>query len=484
MGRQAAKNQRRTQPKPQRPQAKQRQRHFFREKVSAGQLEHHRATLANVTTGSGSASPAEDVFDALAGRRRPAVRARLCARLLQRSCVAMEAALERRHGDSWPQHVLKGDLATAQQMWRMCECLCLKPALEHQVLRTTQDRARELLQQRSAGHDAAIKNQVTVKTLQEIMKETAQMDCNGSSEDANGPSSTRTCSDSDQAASTLYSDDDEESFSGVTLSSSSELPSEDDWSGASGNTSMTETITGPGSQEPDDRVSLQASSGPQCKWKTAKETSKYKWKGRTSRALGLPEVHGTPAEQEMSAQGHFMNDEDEEESALSSKLAAAVRNAEIHAANAYVSKALLHDNMCSDVDTATPASSILSASGRTSSAGSFTSTSSRGSSSNSVRFSRKSEVSFFSCPHEAGSADAPGALAYHCSLQTKVFDGPSGHKAKRSPAAEQSATALVTECKENACLSEDDIAEWEDHCDDIAELMSQERSNLLWSMSW
>lgn len=121
-----------------------------------------------------------------------------------------------------------------------------------------------------------------------------------------------------------------------------------------------------------------------------------------------------------------------------------------------------------------------------------------------LRFAGSSEVCFFD------AEDAQDGLrgSYQRPLCTKAFDGPSGHKARRrrhqAPVIEKrqggllvrlglrSASALDTariEVDEEEDESEDDEAveneeDWQDQCNEIAELMSQQRHSLLWSASW
>jgi len=124
-----------------------------------------------------------------------------------------------------------------------------------------------------------------------------------------------------------------------------------------------------------------------------------------------------------------------------------------------------------------------------------------------IRFSRQSEVSFFSLPPPE---NAFRPFEYRRLLDTKVFDGPSGHKAMRTSSSETKASTHWCEdevslprtrwdrsVSETSLDGEDfedwedfwlppeklgeDVEDWEDRCDDIAELMAQQRSCLLWS---
>jgi hypothetical protein len=180
----------------------------------------------------------------------------------------------------------------------------------------------------------------------------------------------------------------------------------------------------------------------------------------------------SPAEATRTAEEN--DEEEEEEHILSSKLVAAVRNAEIHAANARAEQARVNCNGCPLRDIPV-----------TQRAGT-----------NKVKFARKSEVSFFSFDLDHTSLLAPTLLEYRRPLETKVFDGPSGHKARRITSSDSKSAALRDEdeastrpsalynCSEDECSPEEEAEDWEDQCDDIAELMGQQRSCMLWSASW
>jgi len=157
-------------------------------------------------------------------------------------------------------------------------------------------------------------------------------------------------------------------------------------------------------------------------------------------------------------------DEEVEEHLLSSKLVAAVRNAELQVA------AVRADQVLRWVDDSPSAPTPATATPHLS----------RSSGGSRVRFARSSEVSFFDAELELG----PDSLEYRRSLETKVFDGPSGHKAKRTHPSEKKASCPEDRYEVALSTEDDEEDEWEDHCDDIAELMSQERSGLLWSPSW
>lgn len=122
-----------------------------------------------------------------------------------------------------------------------------------------------------------------------------------------------------------------------------------------------------------------------------------------------------------------------------------------------------------------------------------------------LHFSSSSEVCFFAL--DEGSA-GPGELYERC-IQTKVFDGPSGHKARRRKArqleeqrqrrgfgllsrlgfgASSMLDTAKIEVRREEVDEEDDESEEEDdwhyQCDEIAELMTKQRHTILWSASW
>lgn len=84
-----------------------------------------------------------------------------------------------------------------------------------------------------------------------------------------------------------------------------------------------------------------------------------------------------------------------------------------------------------------------------------------------VHFAESSEICFFQ--------NDPTVTEYHRAIETKVFDGPSGHKARH----------VRIQSKNYSCdEDESDDDDIQDHCDGIAELMTQQRHLLLWSSSW
>lgn len=480
--RQAVKNQRRTQPKPRRQQALQRRRHLLRDLFAAGQVGHQPALASAECVGSpklGPACPTDSFHNFLdtarGGRCQGGVHARLCARLLERSSAELEKALERRHGVTWPEHVLQGDFHCMEGMRRICESFCLRPELEHQVLKATKDRAQAILK-RQAEHRSGKQRRAAHRS---IAVETVEIDVNVDP-DSDGSTRQRTqtesTTDADQAASSV---DDDASVAGTLDGASSDA------------TSFDEGLMNDGDLMRIRMASEDTTSGASSSDGESSNAQPWRdsWQRRALRVLGLQRIlpaQSTPASvQQKEPEGvkDFKEppaslgpgqqrekvcadddeDEEEEERLLSSKLVAAVKNAELHAA-----KTMSDLPSCND----TPPSPVT---GRAASGGN----------SSSVRFARSSEVSFFEC-HEEAAAPAQLArtlLQYQRSLETKVFDGPSGHKAKRTLSSDK--VSSPREYVEEESLSpEDEEDEWEDHCDDIAELMSQQRSGMLWAAAW
>jgi len=500
VSRQAAKNQRRTQPKPRRPQALQRRRHLLRDLFAAGQV-GHRSLISAETSGSGKPAgscPGSPRLDPTP--RCEGVRARLCARLLKRSCTELEAALERRHAGMWPEHVLQGDFHAMEGMRRICESFCLRPELEREVLKATADRAQAILTRRTEARSCDPKRAAhhPVTGQGESAEGEGALDSGSDGSTQTGQSfalpSLSSTAESDQGparrrADTMSSVSDDASVAGTLDGASSEGASADE-----GLTIIEEIVRMRAlestSNEDATKLGMAGSSSggssSECE-ADSMPPRRVTWRSRALRVLGLQRLWPSPGvvwadaptqkeeESEESIvtvtipsrsdkqEGSDDYDEEVEEHALSSKLVAAVRNAELQVA------ALRTDQVLRWVDdspdAATSATATLS---RSSSGGS------------SVRFARSSEVSFFDAELEL----APASLEYQRSLETKAFDGPSGHKAKRTPSSEKKASSFVDKDEGALSTEDDEEDEWEDHCDDIAELMSQQRSNLLWSQSW
>lgn len=518
VSRQAAKNQRRTQPKPRRPQALLRRRHLIRDLFAAGQVGHRCLTSAEKLGSAklAGSAPCSPHLGAAPGPvhdgRCEGVRARLCARLLKRSCAELEVALERRHGDLWPQHVLRGDFHAMEGMRRICESFCLRPELERKVLKATADRAQAILTRRTEAQSCKPQQvaQYSIKDQNRIAVGKGGLDSRsgGSTHAGTGNllASQSGAVDSDQGhgqqcTDTMSSVSDDASIAGTLDGTSSE--------GASAEEGLTieeemqriralQRTQGEGVAISGMTGSSSGGSSSDCEASSVLPW-RVSWRSRALRVLGLQrfwpstgvvwadapteeqEAHESivafslPARSGKQGDRCDQDDDDDddddnkegevEEHLLSSKLVAAVRNAELQVAAVRSDQVL---RWVGDSPSTTTPATTTPALSRSSSRGSK------------VSFSRSSEVSFFDAELEI----APDSLEYQRPLETKVFDGPSGHKAKRTLSSEKEASCSGDRGEVALSIQDDEDDEWEDHCDDIAELMSQERSGLLWSASW
>eukprot|EP00437_Effrenium_voratum_P012591 CAMPEP_0181451260 /NCGR_PEP_ID=MMETSP1110-20121109/28598_1 /TAXON_ID=174948 /ORGANISM="Symbiodinium sp., Strain CCMP421" /LENGTH=414 /DNA_ID=CAMNT_0023575503 /DNA_START=135 /DNA_END=1379 /DNA_ORIENTATION=+ len=66
---------------------------------------------------------------------------------------------------------------------------------------------------------------------------------------------------------------------------------------------------------------------------------------------------------------------------------------------------------------------------------------------------------------------------YCRALHTKAFDGPSGHKARKASCSDEGFDSSDDE-------SDEEEEDWKDQCDEMADLMGQQRQMVLWSGSW
>jgi hypothetical protein len=101
-----------------------------------------------------------------------------------------------------------------------------------------------------------------------------------------------------------------------------------------------------------------------------------------------------------------------------------------------------------------------------------------------VKFSSFGKIRFF----EPAAAQQSDNEVYDRDVQIKFFDGPSGHKARRTvKAAKTDLQAELSRSFKDGVTdegSESEEDDWEDKCDDIACLMSQQRHMLMWSCTW
>lgn len=569
VGRQAAKAQKRTQPKTRRRCPDRRRQQLRSLAGHAGQV-GLRPRLTSGDAPEFHAEPADLVVDemdcesrsARDGRRQPggSTRARLCRRLVERSCTELVAALERRHGDAWPEHVLQGGFHAYEGMRRFCEAFGLRPDLELQVLRRATEEARIWKANLSTGTAAApaaaagapSSTQAQGLCSRSSVAENEECFADGDHSCSCSMESDGMDSDSLDLTSTGWTTSLPFKEAFETLPSTSPVsatttrcPSQERGIMSDSGTSQTTPDAGSSASEDDDAFfdssdeatwelgfempvssrspevsNAMLEAGAERGFAAAKRAAKRaavelaasltsvdgevrsevrstpvwrsSWRKRVLRALGVERLwpsggtHAQDAEesptraephretssstasssapvsagaiQEASEGVAEEQESEDEERLLSSKLVAAVQNAERQAAH---DRAIRSENCQAD-----PSVHAVPARSR-----------SRQSSERfSVRFSRKSEVSFFAMHVDSSSAPSSQPLQadYRRPLHTKDFDGPSGHKAKRSPHSR--------ECRMSE--DEEEQEEWEDQCDDIAELMSQQRCCLMWSQAW
>lgn len=390
--------------------------------------------------------------------KRNSVRNRLRSRLVQRRTSELVAALVRRHGDSWSAHVLQGGFHADESMRRICEAFGLRPDLERQVLQAASERARSLTSNanetkaQSADSNCGAPPVFGTTSDDEVSQSTQepsrQLDLESS--DAGYPSSAEFSPATSSAASpTLGPMEDSENDDAESLGWTLEEVSPADVPAA--------CRAAPQIWRAPWRMRVLSTLGLDRWWSSPRIGAL----STPEELVGLTEVQQVMLEEAGIAEG--VENEDSEDMLLSSKLVAAVLNAERQAG----SNCEGHDGN-SEPDEAHKLQSHacqLPHSRRLQSNGP------RGV----VHFAESSNVCFFgSCPERSQPVDG-----YQRSLVTKVFDGPSGHKAKRAREADPDASDA-----DGTATEEEDDEDWEDRCDDIADLMNQQRSMLLWSDSW
>lgn len=87
-----------------------------------------------------------------------------------------------------------------------------------------------------------------------------------------------------------------------------------------------------------------------------------------------------------------------------------------------------------------------------------------------VDFSEESEVRFFDAVLTANGAPRQSERT----MRTKSFDGTSAHKAHFKRNLQESDSDSDSDSEE----------EWDDTCDEIADLMGRQRHSCLWSQAW
>jgi len=423
--------------------------------------------------------------------KRNAVRDRLRSRLVQRRTNELVVALLSRHGDGWTFHVLPGGFHAVEAMKRICEGFGLRPDLERQVLKAVSERARtwtngasEALSQHTdtesgtfllGGSDeedaqssrASFVGRLGAAWPAQQAQEPRLMDLESS--DTSYPHSDVLSPARSLATSPTYSQLSSELTPCLCSSDGTEEDENDDAE------SLGWTL-----EEPPPPGALEQEEAA-CSWdgsRAALYTWRAPWRTRVLSTLGLdrwwsmppigalstPELVGlTEIEQTMLEEAGItegVEEESAEDMALSSKLVAAVLNAERQATSS--SEASDDGSLCSKSE---PSEAQKLPSPMRLPQGRQQSLRPR-----EVKFAESSKICFFDAwPDRCLPSDG-----YHRCLETKVFDGPSGHKAKRD----------AEEDSDDADSSASEEEEWEDRCDDIAELMSRERHMLMWSDSW
>mmetsp|Transcript_95802 Transcript_95802/g.228126 ORF Transcript_95802/g.228126 Transcript_95802/m.228126 type:complete len:360 (+) Transcript_95802:251-1330(+) len=293
-------------------------------------------------------------------KKRDLVVDRLRGRLVERRSSELVAALERRHGQNWPRHVLEGGFHADEAMRRMCEAFGLRPELERRVL--------ALAMQQAEAWPSKVPFALSSPSTSD--DETISTRC-------------------------------DESAGGRSRSSS--FDSEVDATHSEGEDSLGKALLpGPMLWRASWRLQVLNSGAPQDEDKEEDET-------QDKEAL--------------------------EEEELSRRLREAIANAERQAGSAQ------------EAPEPEPVREKVQ----------------------SMKF-EESEICFFIIDESGITEDL-----YHRKLQTKDFDGPSGHKARK---------ASCLWCGEDSDAESGAEDDWKDQCDEMAELMGQQRQMVLWSGSW
>lgn len=423
------------------------------------------------------------------------VKARLRRRLVERRASELVAALGRRHGESWASCVLQGGFHIHEGMRTICEAFGLRPDLERQVLRSTVERAKKWSDQASQPAASALE----------------------------GPG----------LAGLLSSGEEAPSSRGHLRVSRYDLCPESD-----GNCSSPRSLASPADSCPSSPFltpiqDLGSPLLPHCKRSKSQElhdlglegenkafagilaqqsnaatdapTWKAPWRVRALRALGfdawLSHSASTGEAVNSAVSGRIQEPLEEgsedEDAALAWRLVHAVQNAEQQAASSQAALGphrlagtsagmLVQSDSEEEEDEeeegdeessqSEPESPSFSSSRGLQQSNKFCSNQRR-----EAHFSSRSEICFFDLNEAAGTG-------YQRSLQTKAFDGPSGHKAKRfRPPTEASSRELLSSRTQDSSSEDEDEEEpheWEEKCDEVAELMSRQRHMLLWSPAW
>lgn len=389
------------------------------------------------------------------GKHNHSARSRLRARFVARRTSELVETLERRHGGAWMTPVVKGGFEWMALLRRLCEAYHLRPEMEQAVLKATIEYARA----RRLGVED--KQSLDDATLPHIVPNPSMCcDISSSSCNQSGPlCDSFTCA----VCAETNSGSESACCSHATLSASSCEVSE-----ASDESSSSD-------EKEDDQKIVRRKVTPS---RTAK-VSMPPWKVRAFRSLGLDQSTSS-----LDLDASFENDD-----VVSARLVEALDNAQQQA-----SRRSSLDGVCdSDAETV---SSSLELGTRKSKVDASLCSHVIGSACKrrSPWFAARSEIVFFDCLFaEELQSFVPVADLYSSDLYTKGFDGPSGHKARRYRTAECMVERDVLGDRlqqgdggyeNDSDASEDPDDEWEKQCNTIAELMSSQRSTMMWSSTW
>eukprot|EP00929_Paragymnodinium_shiwhaense_P020322 TRINITY_DN13588_c0_g2_i1.p1 TRINITY_DN13588_c0_g2~~TRINITY_DN13588_c0_g2_i1.p1 ORF type:complete len:511 (+),score=72.53 TRINITY_DN13588_c0_g2_i1:71-1603(+) len=409
---------------------------------------------------SDTALSADDLLEGNSSSRRHreegcgVVRARLRSRLVDRRADDLAEALEKKHGHDWAAKVQEGTFDVIQYMRLMCEAFCLRPQLERQVFQAVVGRSRA----RSASSlaDEAVPARPAF-SLPGAGKAASAADSDAADWDA--------CS-----ASTL---EPESEVSACDSSCQFELHFEESPDDEAASTTAqcheresdrtpSESLCTQDTQEVDDASYISVM---------------HRCRGDAScaeRIASLPLIDSyvplcPSCGQSLRWEDAHVHEDESRGLDLNDRLVLAKRNAALHASLSATQRIDRQLTPQSEDDCSSPYAGFLYAQPDTSA-----SSSSRGAPSRphrSAKFVTDSEVMFFRTNFDDEIKDE-----YTRPVSTKAFDGPSGHKTtRRVPPKGGEVLANVGD------EGEMDLEEWEDECDDVAELMCQKRGCVLWS---
>lgn len=358
---------------------------------------------------------------------RSSVRIRLRARLVDRRCCDLVATWQRRHGDLWAERLLCEDFQTHEELHRICEALSLRPDLEVRVVALAKEHAREDSGARLGGA-AEYAGAGPGFDCQDLDAKAVESDC----------SSTRAGSDKLFVASAVGC---EEHLAPESDNAWSPTPSQQTTPRQS--PAPSPCMAPKSMPRAAEEIFWHFEVGPSCdSTRHARDGD-----GDFDNAPDRSEAPAAPAK----TAGELAHRQ-EGENAPSQPGPGQLQGVATRATGAAEQRA-----KPSGCDGAAKAA-----------------TPRRGSCLK-VKFAYKSTVRFLRCPAEG---------QYERILYTKAFDGPSGHKARRTIARCDSSSSEGSDDDDARGEPEDDEDDWEDTCDDIADLMSQPRGMLMWSSTW